>query len=64
LKNINGSWRKTEGTGLPEGSNETDSLKPKTARSTGTTVYRGASEEEDAALYRSGTRDKAKSPVY
>jgi hypothetical protein len=37
------------------------SLKP--ARSVGTIVYRGALEEDVAALYISGTRDKAKSPV-
>jgi hypothetical protein len=27
IKNINGSWRKTGGTGLPEGSNRADSSK-------------------------------------
>jgi hypothetical protein len=30
--NINGSWRKTGGTGLPEASNGTDSSKPRTSR--------------------------------
>jgi hypothetical protein len=30
----------------------------------GTMVYRGALEEDGAALYISGTRDKAKSPVW
>jgi hypothetical protein len=33
------------------------------AGSAGTMAYRGAPEEDGAALYRSGTRDKAKSPV-
>jgi hypothetical protein len=36
---------------------------PKLARSVGTTAYRGALKEDGVALYRSGTRDKAKSPV-
>jgi hypothetical protein len=31
LKNINGSWRKTRGTGLTEGSNGIDSSKPGTS---------------------------------
>jgi hypothetical protein len=33
------------------------------AGSVGTTVYRGALEEDGASLYRFGTRDKATSPV-
>jgi hypothetical protein len=32
IKNINGSWRKTGSTGLPEGSNGADSLKPGTGQ--------------------------------
>jgi hypothetical protein len=34
------------------------------ARSVGTTACRGVPEEVGATLYRSGTLDKAKSPVY
>jgi hypothetical protein len=34
-KNINGSWRKTRSTGLSEGSNGTDSWKPRTGRISG-----------------------------
>jgi hypothetical protein len=32
-------------------------------RSIGTTTYRGALKEDGATLYRSGSRDKVKSPV-
>jgi hypothetical protein len=38
------------------------SLEP--SGSVGTMVYRGALEEDGASLYISGTRDKAKSPVW
>jgi hypothetical protein len=62
-KNINGSWQKTGSTGLPEGSNGIDSLKPGTGHISGATAYRGAVEQDGASLYRSGTRDKAKSWV-
>jgi hypothetical protein len=36
---------------------------PKAARLVGTVAYMGAPEEDGAALYRLGTRDKAKSLV-
>jgi hypothetical protein len=36
---------------------------PELAKSVGTMAYMGAPEEDGAALYILGTRDKAKSPV-
>jgi hypothetical protein len=64
LKNINGKWRKTGGIGLPEGSNGIDTLKPETDWISGNHGIQTALEKDSAALYRSGTRHKAKSPVY
>jgi hypothetical protein len=36
---------------------------PESIESAGTMAYKGALEEDGAALYRLGTLDKAKSPV-